>query len=62
MTKETLLLANDLVIKYDFQIFDSQIIASALEHNCDALYSEDLHHGLIINEQLTIINPFTSIK
>jgi predicted nucleic acid-binding protein len=54
----TINLAHHLVQKYDFQLFDSIIVASALEAECDILYSEDLHHGLIVEDKLTILNPF----
>jgi len=49
----------DLVKKYDFQVFDAIIIASALESGCKTLYSEDMHNGLLIESQLEIINPFS---
>ena len=54
----TLELAKSLINKYDFQIFDSIIVASALEANCDTLYSEDMQHSLIVYQQMKIINPF----
>jgi len=54
----TVHLAKNLIQKYDFQIFDSIIIASALEANCEILYSEDMQHNLIVNRQLKIINPY----
>ena len=54
----TIKLARYLVQKYDFQLFDSIIVASALEAECDILYSEDLQHGLIVEDKLTILNPF----
>jgi len=57
-TFEILKSAKILIKKYDFQLFDSVIVASALEANCDILYSEDMHNGLIIDKKLTIINPF----
>ena len=57
-TFETLKLAKTLIRKYDLQLFDSMIVASSLEANCNILYSEDMHNGLIIEKQLTIINPF----
>ena len=44
--------------QYDFQIFDSLIVASALNAGCDKLYSEDMQHKMIIENRLTIINPF----
>ena len=54
----TLLFAANLVKKYQFQLFDAIIVASAIEGNCNILYSEDLHHGLVVDKSLTIINPF----
>ena len=54
---DTLTNAAALIQKYDFQIFDSIIVASALEASCTILYSEDMQHGLVINN-MTIINPF----
>lgn len=44
--------------RYGLGIYDSLIIASALEANCDVLYSEDLQDGQIIEESLTVRNPF----
>ena len=58
MNQMTITKAKDLIIKYDFQLFDSLIVASALQANCTILYSEDLHHNLLVENQLRIINPF----
>ena len=44
--------------QYGYRIYDSLIIASALEAKCGALYSEDLQDGQIIGKELTIRNPF----
>lgn len=44
--------------RYGFSHFDSLIVASALEAGCAELYSEDMHNGLVVNQQLTIVNPF----
>ena len=54
----TLVLAAELTRLYHFQLFDSIIVASALEEGCHILYSEDMHHGLIVNNKLSIVNPF----
>ena len=54
----TIKLAQNLVSKYDFQIFDGIIIAAALEANCDILYSEDMQNEQIIENTLKIVNPF----
>jgi predicted nucleic acid-binding protein len=44
--------------KYKFSFFDSQIVAAALEANCNILYSEDMQDGQIIENTLKIVNPF----
>ena len=44
--------------KYHYEIYDSLIIASALQAGCSSLYSEDLHHGQVIEGRLAIVNPF----
>ncbi len=46
-TQEILQHAELLIVKYDFQLFDSIIIASALAAQCSILYTEDMHHSLI---------------
>jgi predicted nucleic acid-binding protein len=54
----TINLAQNLIVKYDFQLFDGIVVAAALEANCDILYSEDMQHGQVIENTLKIINPF----
>lgn len=34
------------------------MIASAIASNCNILYTEDLQHGQVIENRLTVINPF----
>jgi predicted nucleic acid-binding protein len=41
---------------YGFSIWDSQVVAAALEAGCDTLYTEDLQHGQVI-DSITIIDP-----
>lgn len=43
--------------RYGFSYWDSQVVASALEAGCDTMYTEDLQHGRIVEERLTLINP-----
>jgi predicted nucleic acid-binding protein len=38
----TIYLARRLIDKYNFQMFDGIVVASALEAKCDILYSEDM--------------------
>jgi predicted nucleic acid-binding protein len=46
--------------RYRFGIYDGLIVAAALATECDVLYSEDLHHGQVIEGRLRVINPFAS--
>lgn len=61
ITNSTMTKAMIVFERYGYSIFDSLIIASALEAGCKTLYSEDLHHGQVIEGKLTIVNPFFSI-
>ena len=47
-----------IVRQHGFGIYDALIAASALETECSTLYSEDLHDGQVLEDQLTIRNPF----
>jgi predicted nucleic acid-binding protein len=51
-------LAREIVFRYKLSFYDSALLASALLTDCETFYSEDLQHGLIIEGQLTIRNPF----
>lgn len=53
-----LLHASGLRERYSLSFWDSLIIASALKSNVPLLYSEDMQDGLVIEQQLTIVNPF----
>jgi predicted nucleic acid-binding protein len=44
--------------EYGLGIYDALIAAAALEAECVTLYSEDLQDGRVIDDQLTIRNPF----
>lgn len=44
--------------RYELSFYDALIIAVALANKATVLYSEDMHHGLVIDDTLTIINPF----
>ncbi|MCL2329146.1 MAG: PIN domain-containing protein [Bacteroidetes bacterium] len=56
--EQALQYAKHLIQRYDFQIFDAIIIASAVQNDCQILYSEDMQHNMLIENQLRIINPF----
>lgn len=44
--------------RYGLSIYDSMIAASALDAGCDTLWSEDMQHGMKLDEGLRISNPF----
>jgi predicted nucleic acid-binding protein len=46
--------------RFGFRVYDSMIIAAALEAGCATLLSEDMQHGQRI-ERLTIRNPFVDM-
>jgi predicted nucleic acid-binding protein len=50
-------IASHIRATYHFSFWDSLIIAAALEAGCSILYSEDMQHGQVIDDQLTIMNP-----
>jgi predicted nucleic acid-binding protein len=60
LTVETHETALRIAERYKYSVYDSSIIATALEAGCDTLYSEDLNNGQVIESRLTIRNPFRS--
>lgn len=54
----TVLSALEIKEKYHYSYYDSLIISSAIENKCDTLFTEDMQHNQVIEETLTIINPF----
>ena len=44
--------------RYKLSVYDAMIVSSALIGKCDVLYSEDMHHGLLIENTLRVKNPF----
>lgn len=51
--------AMTISIKYNYSYWDCLILASAIESNCSVLYTEDMHHGQIVDDCIRIVNPFT---
>ena len=49
-----------LVGRFGWHIYDALIVAAALEAGCATLLSEDLQDGHVIDDRLTILNPFAS--
>jgi predicted nucleic acid-binding protein len=44
--------------RYKFSFYDSILVATALISGAKILYSEDLQHGQVIDNQLRVTNPF----
>ena len=51
-------LAVALSERYRFAIYDAMILSSAQLAGCEVVFTEDLQHQQVINERLTVINPF----
>lgn len=47
-----------LAERYRFSVYDSMLLAAALQARCTTFWSEDLHDGQVIEGRLTIRNPF----
>lgn len=56
-TRAILLHASDLRTVYQVSYWDSLILSSALAAGATILYTEDMHNGLMVANQLTIVNP-----
>lgn len=54
----TIIRALYITKRYKVSFFDGLMIAAALECNCKIMYSEDMHHDCLIEESLSIVNPF----
>jgi predicted nucleic acid-binding protein len=44
--------------RYRFSLYDSMLVAAALISGAKIVYSEDLKHGQVIDNQLRVANPF----
>ena len=58
LTVETHDEAVSIAEEYGYKIYDSLILAAALDARCATLFSEDFQHGQVIRGKLTIRNPF----
>jgi predicted nucleic acid-binding protein len=47
-----------LAERYGFSIYDAMIAASAILSGCDTLWSEDMQHGMAVDDRLHIVDPF----
>jgi predicted nucleic acid-binding protein len=58
VTPKTIFNAIHLKGRYGFSYFDALMVSSALEERCQNLYTEDMQHGQVVEDNLTIVNPF----
>jgi predicted nucleic acid-binding protein len=58
LTQSVLMAASQLRQRYSLSYWDSLIVAAALSAGVGTLYSEDFQHGLSIDGQLRVTNPF----
>ncbi len=47
--------------RYGMSVYDGMIVAAAISSGCGRLWSEDMHNGLRVDNQLTITNPFEAM-
>lgn len=53
-------IALDIRERHRSAFYDCAVVAAALIADCDTLWSEDMHDGLVIQGRLTIRNPFAA--
>ena len=57
VSTDTISSAIKLQKKYSTSWWDALMLASAIENNCNIMFTEDLEHNQIIENKLSIINP-----
>lgn len=62
LSEDILLKASQIRENHSFSFWDSVVAASALDCDADYLISEDMQNGFILENKLTIINPFKKDK
>ncbi len=58
VTVETHEVGIALAERYGFATYDAMIAAAAILSDSDTLWSEDLQHGMMLDDRLRIVNPF----
>lgn len=58
MTVETHEAGLALAERYGLSTYDAMIAAAALQAGCTTLWSEDMRHGVLLENRLRILNPF----
>lgn len=58
LTPATHAIGRALGERYGFSVYDAMIVAAALQNHCTTLYTEDMQDGLVVEDRLTLVNPF----
>ena len=62
ITIETHDLGLEVAERYGLSTFDAMIAATALQADCDTLWSEDMQEGLLVDRRLRVRNPFRASR
>lgn len=58
LTEESHVLGLRIAEQYRLSVYDAMIASVALLSDCSVLWSEDMQHGLVIDQKLVVQNPF----
>lgn len=59
LTIQTHQVGRALAEKYQLSVYDAMTVSAALIAGCTKLWSEDMHDGLLVEDQLRVVNPFS---
>lgn len=62
LTEELHVLGLQIAERYRLSVYDAMIASAALLSGCNLLWSEDMQHGLVIEQRLVIQNPFSTSR
>ena len=58
LTEETHVLGLRITEQHRLSVYDAMIASAALISGCSILWSEDMQHGMVIEQRLVTQNPF----
>ncbi len=62
LTYEVHDMARIIAQRYRLSFYDALVVSAARLDKCTVLYSEDMQHGLMINDMLQVTNPFLETR
>jgi predicted nucleic acid-binding protein len=51
-----------IAARYGFSVYDAMIAAAAIQAGCDTLLSEDMQDGMVIEDGLRVVDPFSDLN